>query len=566
MAVKLTKKGILVIAIVGLLLIGGSTGYILWRVQQNDTVAPTESEAGGVGGDGGDDPCDKWDYYKRYQCCDGTWICEGNNDNITKVKSGKTVCGTLGYQNCDGPAPQACSCESFTNCGVNCWFPAGTQSDVDKAVKGTCGKKMAFCIVEGSKTKVEIRNPGACWSERNVCKNPVAEEICTPETAPPSCQNLTLVNEGQEFHTNVVSAVDDSLLATVTASDPDGVPKKIRMCYAIKGQSNDFYKVSANWSCGVKENTATISSRRTFEGFAEKYVSTHNTFTVEQVLHAGLTFMTEITDDTDGTICTSNPAITTGNSSVLLSDPSISCGAACVANITLQAATCGDGTVDPGEECDPAAVNTCDTGACQADCTCPNLNPGFNIQKVGLEQCIEGNETYADVRYTITVTNNGETAGHITQIQDLLDAKVQDGWIIGTTVTPSTGLTVTSDQILWDLDTTAQTFDPGESMQFTYTIRIPETAFAMYTNTATAIVSDEGEDNVSAQSTIDVDCEITPITGLFDSTKSRIILASVLLLAGAYYAKSNQGENITLNLFGRFTKLDKKRKDFEKKV
>ena len=41
------KKGIVLALIVGVLLLGGGGGYLLWRVNQEDTVAPTDSDASG---------------------------------------------------------------------------------------------------------------------------------------------------------------------------------------------------------------------------------------------------------------------------------------------------------------------------------------------------------------------------------------------------------------------------------------------------------------------------------------------------------------------------------------
>ena len=38
--------------------------------------------------------------------------------------------------------------------------------------------------------------------------------------------------------------------------------------------------------------------------------------------------------------------------------------------VVVTAPRCGDGTVDPGEQCDPTGP-PCPQGTCQADCTCP---------------------------------------------------------------------------------------------------------------------------------------------------------------------------------------------------
>ena len=43
--VAMSKKGMLIALVIGVLLLGGGGGYLLWRVNQEDTVAPTDSDA-----------------------------------------------------------------------------------------------------------------------------------------------------------------------------------------------------------------------------------------------------------------------------------------------------------------------------------------------------------------------------------------------------------------------------------------------------------------------------------------------------------------------------------------
>ncbi len=47
--VSMSKKGVLIGLIVLVLVLGGGGGYLLWRVNQKDTVAPTDSDASGDG-------------------------------------------------------------------------------------------------------------------------------------------------------------------------------------------------------------------------------------------------------------------------------------------------------------------------------------------------------------------------------------------------------------------------------------------------------------------------------------------------------------------------------------
>lgn len=43
-----SKKTTIVLLFILFLIVGGSGGYLLWRTNQEKTVAPTESEAGAV--------------------------------------------------------------------------------------------------------------------------------------------------------------------------------------------------------------------------------------------------------------------------------------------------------------------------------------------------------------------------------------------------------------------------------------------------------------------------------------------------------------------------------------
>ena len=45
MKVKVGSKGMVIALIIGAILLGGGGGYLLWRVNQPKTVAPTDSEA-----------------------------------------------------------------------------------------------------------------------------------------------------------------------------------------------------------------------------------------------------------------------------------------------------------------------------------------------------------------------------------------------------------------------------------------------------------------------------------------------------------------------------------------
>ena len=142
MTLRLTKTSKVVFAI-SIFLLSGVLGYLVWRVNQPETVAPTESEAGGEilippqppgGGTRGDD---EW----YCVCCD-----YGATGNITVIQtpasSGwiedcRAACteydGWRGdsTNNC-GLGVTDCFCEAYAPagsdlCAYNCQFPEGTQ-------------------------------------------------------------------------------------------------------------------------------------------------------------------------------------------------------------------------------------------------------------------------------------------------------------------------------------------------------------------------------------------------------------------------------------------------------
>jgi hypothetical protein len=227
MALVLTRKGIITTLVLFLVLIAvGVGGYIAWTTINAENLGNEDSSAGA---DvpvycicTGSEPCNNGlrtcttkpagksscitsnqvcDGYSRCHCCNGDWIVAKDCNNACK--------GSGGYGKCDEEDPNfECVCESYAGCGVNCTFPPGTQGRVDAAAEGTCDRYMAMCVMDGAgNTKVEIGPAGACWAQRDICKNPTAEDECTPDnpgvcfeacgTGCPtglSCQNNICVN------------------------------------------------------------------------------------------------------------------------------------------------------------------------------------------------------------------------------------------------------------------------------------------------------------------------------------------------------------------------------------
>jgi hypothetical protein len=179
---KTTK--VLVILMVALIL-GGSGGYLLWRINQDKTVAPTDSDAGGSGTAG-------TSYCCRFKCCDGTWIARncnttGTYDGICDGIDMKSLCsGNGGYGSCSSDVTIVkCSCKSWGAgmCGVDCTFPSGTKAAVEAAAKKDCKDKVAMCDVSTGTTKIQDYNSShVCYGKLEECKNPYAPNPCKSAT------------------------------------------------------------------------------------------------------------------------------------------------------------------------------------------------------------------------------------------------------------------------------------------------------------------------------------------------------------------------------------------------
>ena len=104
MNVKVGSKGMIIALIIGAILLGGGGGYLLWRVNQPKTVAPTDSEAGNCW-------CTDSCSADRLMLINGHWECKeeymgcGRNSNGDVISCCSYECGpdpvptfTLTYQ------------------------------------------------------------------------------------------------------------------------------------------------------------------------------------------------------------------------------------------------------------------------------------------------------------------------------------------------------------------------------------------------------------------------------------------------------------------------------------
>jgi len=203
--------------------------------------------------------------------------------------------------------------------------------------------------------------------------------------------------------------------------------------------------------------------------------------------------------------------------------------------------------------------------ACNAQQTISlNLeNPDWSMTKVASGRCDETDpdNPIVPVDYVIAVTNNSGSTKEISIIVDTLDPKVQPSWIVTSSINP-TG-TLSGNTITWNLTGDLASFAAGQTKTFKYTIIIPETAFGTYVNTVVATPNDSSS-SFSATETVIASCQ--PHTGLFNTTLGRITLSSLIILMSAAYLAVD-GDSLRLSKwFAKSSRVERKRKDFEKNL
>jgi hypothetical protein len=236
--------------------------------------------------------------------------------------------------------------------------------------------------------------------------------------------------------------------------------------------------------------------------------------------------------------------------------------------------SCGDGILEDTEECElgnPTGYS-CLWEECNQDtCLCPEVqeNPDWTMTKEGTAECIvEDNTTYAKGTYTITVTNVGEATGNIDKIVDEVDVKVRQEYLNNI----SNSGTYDASLLTWDLQGEEEVFDPEESQTFTYYLKIPQDSYGRYENIATAYPT-EG-DNFTAEKYLDLECDIpeeeeatttVPQTGIFDSVIVKIVSGVILILLGLNWGSVT---NIVskLNYSRKEYISDRRMEKFEQKV
>ena len=242
MEVKLpnkNKRNVIILSILAFVFLASGT-FLLWRVNQEEELSPDYSEAGGS-----NEGC-----APGYTCRGSCTNCRQNCYNPDGTFCGTVVCGGGGLCQCNsgwklfcplnGSCEEACgdkdekkpvtecSCSGGygNSCGINCKFPADTQSKVNEAAQAACKAKVAMC--NGSTGKVSIEDYTSshpCYGKLNECKNPYAPNPCTPPPPLPPPNACDGGNWDTNGKPSGVYPYCSNISYSFVAKDSDGVDK-----------------------------------------------------------------------------------------------------------------------------------------------------------------------------------------------------------------------------------------------------------------------------------------------------------------------------------------------------
>jgi len=304
--ITLSKRGrifLIVGVVVGILVLGGG-GYLLWRVNQEETVAPVDSEAGN-----NLDDCTDEDIGKSGSCDDGTGMCarcECQDGVWIRVclKSGQSctaACDECGH----GPEPPPVGCTSGSHCTNKCYWPnvsycnsSGTCicKRYDSFSNPGCGESTPSCTPTcptgyekctsncGTNTKT-----AECQTECPECKNQYYYKITCkliPEPEPPNvCDGgIGIAGYGEDSDgidpTSVNIAVDGEAVGSVEASVDSTDATKTNWNHTISGLEEGEHTVVITWkdTKGLGGSACTLTS-----SFSVEEIPTNPNWEIEKI-------------------------------------------------------------------------------------------------------------------------------------------------------------------------------------------------------------------------------------------------------------------------------------------
>jgi hypothetical protein len=601
LAIRVSKTALAIVSVIAFLTLAGAGGFIAWRISQEREVTPEESEAGEICPDG--QRCECPDHYgvpsdgcicwcTTQPDCPLGQSTPGTCVDVTEPPpSGDLVCETDPGGDWCGQPPCNCSNWSgdepqcWTHGESGCWYDdgicrcGGQPTDPDCVVAGSGGGSSCTITVTNCGTArvsvAQCRESFSTLAEYNAATNngtdctvgcsSHAEDLSdgthTISVGEPDCGRWQLdVNyngrslcwgSGCNWIAEVCELEDEPDCG-------DGVLDPGEQC-----ELGDPAGTTCSWATECDQNTCTCpvpiseylqvsgevfceddnGERFPVQGAEIYFYKNGDPGTSENLTtSSGGSFVSaaNTTESTDGPFAVrysglADPSRTLSNGTPYseMTGPVLESPDVCT---TGRCDTCGASYESCQGLTDPITYSGFDWVF--ANCSQELPNPDWDIEKEGSVVCYEeGTESvYAEASYVITVTNVAE-GGTVEYVTDEFDDSITDSWITSTTPTATS---IEDGVIMWTLSGSDGEFTEGESTEFRYTVRIPQTLFEQELNNHSIARLSTGED-LHAYEDIFVTCGLPqegplPETGLLDSAIGRIAIGSVLIvMAYAYY-------------------------------
>lgn len=503
MALTITRKTrTTLLIILGVLFVAGG-GLLIWRVTREDTVAPTDSDAGDSG-------C---------KCCVKTYGCAGTGKVCAPIECIEDGGGCSTQSSCPSKKNKS-DCEA-----LGCFWNG------EECFAGTCVPSVDDC----SSTTCEWPEVSFDKGGSSYCATCASEDSCDgnpPRCTPPACPDgeVDCGRSGDgaaldgcykyksccDFHddcgnpykvyryckTAPTVACESMNPKTVTLKEGESVTLNVKVS---NGQADAFGYFFYNKEEPNDPLIKYPDSETDYFIYDSGTLKSEDqqTFTYDQIF---------VEDQATGQI----PDHVQINAKLHLGAAKSPMVVDCVTQVyredspepPIQLACFDTGCNEDDRYC-PSQYecmdNRCVNPECpeDSDCVCPiPQDPTFSINKTGVEQCIVGgSETYAEAIYTITVENTSTVAGTLDKVVDDLDDSVLEEYISEI----SSGGVYSAGTITWDLTGSDETMQPGDILTFTYKLTIPESAFGLIENIATAYTE---IGNITDDENIDMDCDI----------------------------------------------------------
>ncbi len=493
MAIRLTKKNSIIFAVV-IAVLCGSLGYLVWRVNQPETTAPTESEAA----QDCNPPCgNKPDL--------ANWARKPYHQSMKNISDSSKEDQAKGYS-----IPSSIT------------IPAGVSGEIVLYYKSIDSESGSLASFEFNGQPFNVKSlDGNRRAIINTGLHVKGGETFTV--------NSQILNGSGEFapgctgsNWNRYWSLGWIAPSNGTCGTTFGGPPQGGICAPFVPSN-----VSADISWATSSGNKIVSQQCWGDWMEWKGDYDFNDYLLIVTVKSDASCGDGVVGNTEGEECDppNNPCTKDGKPGT--------CSNTCKCAVNPY---CGDGQLKDDEECevgDPAGVKCAWSSCNQSACIC--LLPGLSISKTVVKQCIdEGSENpKSELLYTITVNNTGTGLGQISKIEDTLDTKIVTAGIVPTDITE--GGSYLGGKITW-LFSSPLTISPGETKVYSYKMMIDKSHFGIYANTV--VLTPVSGDPIQATATINADCIITaptvPQTGIFDSTVGRIAGGLGLIVLGGF--------------------------------